>query len=212
VSEINKSQVVGDILDKVGAKLDIEITDTSTPTAQQVVVWLNDAALMIVRLLPEERLGLLRTSISSDDISGVISITEPVEKIVSARKYGIECTKLKQREMDLVSTRMPLVHTTRNPAYCISGSGGSVQLQFWPESSGPVLVKAIRKPEAYSMAPGWTAGSYTLPVELEMLAVDYAVLQGKIQDEEVQQAQILMQAWFQQAGIEGQVEGLGVQS
>lgn len=212
MAEIIKSQTTQDILDKVGAKLDIEITATSTPNTSQVISWLNDAALIIVRLLKEERLGLLRASLTEEDVTDALTISEPFERVVSATKYGVICTKLDQRAMDLVATRMPMVNTTRNPAYCISGSGGSVQLQFWPQSPGPVVVKAIRKPQAYETDSGWTPGAYTLPVELELIAIDYAVLQGKIQDEEVQQAQILMQAWYQQVGIEGQVEGLGVES
>lgn len=210
MAEILRSQTTTEILKKVGSKLDIEITATSTPNRNQVISWLNDAALILSRMMPEGRLGLLRDSTSQDDVGASMTLTEQYARVVSVKKFGVECTRMDQRDMDLISTRTPLLHTTRNPSYCISGDGGQVQLQFWPEGPGPVLVKAIRKPTAYADDDLWTPGTYTLPVELELLAVDYAVLQGKIQDEEMQQVQLLMQAWFQQAGIEGSIEGLGV--
>lgn len=212
MAEIVKAQTLADILVKVGAKLDIDITDTSTPNREQVVLWLNDAALLLCRLLPEARLGLLRDSFEEESASSMLVISRPYLRIVNVKKFGITCTKLEQAEFELISTRFPLMHTTRNPAYCISGGGGDVELQFWPETPGPVLVKAIRKPEAYVNDDDWIAGDFTLPAELEVHAVDYAVLMGKIQDEEVQQVQMLTQLWIQLTGLEGQIEGLGVKA
>jgi hypothetical protein len=212
MAEITKSQTTADLLKKVGSKLDIDITDTSTPNRAQVISWLNDAALLLVRMLPEDRLGLLRDSFEEESTSSGLVIDRPYMRIVSVKKFGVTCTRLSQNELELVASRTPLMHTTRNPAYCVSGSGGDVEIQFWPETPGPVLVKAIRKPEAYEDDDTWEPGDYTLPAELELHAVDYAVLQGKIQDEEIQQVQMLMQLWMQFAGIEGQIEGLGVRS
>jgi hypothetical protein len=211
VAEIIRSQLITELLAKVGSKLDIDITDTSTPSDAQVVSWLNDAALLIARFLPEDRLGLLQDKVEVEDVGESLVVDSPFERFVSIVKYGVVCKRLTQRDMDLISTRSPLLHTTRNPAFCVSGNAGYINLRFWPTSIGPVTVKAIRKPEAYAVTD-WTPGTYSLPVELELLAVDYAVVQGKIQDEEVQQAQFLLQAWMQQAGFEAQIEGLGVQA
>lgn len=210
MAEILRSQDISDLLAKVGSKLDVDITDTSTPSTAQVVQWLNDAALLMARLMPEERLGLLQTKLTADSVGQLLSLTDQLERIITVTKYGVVCTKKSQRDMDLVATRTPLLHTTRNPAYCVGGDSGNVSLKFWPSSVGPVTVTAIRKPQAYT-ATGYSPGTYALPVELELLAVDYACVQGKIQDEETQQANMLFQMWMQQAGIEAQVEGLGVQ-
>lgn len=211
MAEITRAQTISDLVAKVGSKLDINITAMSTPSISQVVSWLNDAALLMSRLMPEDRLGIFRTTITSENVGESIAITSQLARVVTARKYGVVCTRLTQRDMDLVSTRSPLLHTTKNPSFCVSGDAGNVTINFWPTSSGPVSIVAIRKPTAY-LASGWTPDSYSLPPELELLAVDYAVVQGKIQDEEPQQAQVLYQMWVQQAGIEAQIEGLGVQT
>lgn len=211
MAEITRAQTISDLIAKVGSKLDISITAMSTPSISQVVSWLNDAALLMTRLMPEDRLGIFRTTITSDSVGASISITSQMSRILTVKKYGVVCTRLTQRDMDLVATRSPLLHTTKNPACCVSGDAGNVAIGFWPTSAGPVSIVAVRKPTAYT-ASGWAPDTYSLPPELELLAVDYAVIQGKIQDEEPQQAQVLYQMWVQQAGIEAQVEGLGVQT
>lgn len=215
MTEIVRAQSLADIIARVGAKLDINITSSSTPNTNQVVRWLNDAALLLVRMLPEDRLGAYKETVLDQHVGQTLTITEQFLRIVTVKKYDVVCTRLLQRDMDLMATRSPLLHTTRNPAFCVSGNSGNVALNFWPVSDGPVSVTAIRKPTAYTnpiAAPFWAPDQYSLPPELELLAVDYAVVQGKIQDEEPQQAQLLYQMWVQQAGLEGQVEGLGVQT
>lgn len=210
MAEITQSQTTAELLKKVGAKLDLSITSSSTPSREQVIVWLNDAALLLARFLPDHRLSSLKVTVNAEDISEYYTVSDELERAVTVKKFGVVCTRLKQRQMDLITTRSPLIYTSRNPAYCNSGNAGSVQLQFWPTSPGPVSVKAIRKPQAYEDDDGWVPGTYALPAELELLAVDYAVLQGKIQDEEFEQAQLLIQKWGQDAGIEGSIDGLGV--
>lgn len=211
MAEITRSQTIADLLAKVGSKLDISITTMSTPSSAQVVSWLNDAALLMTRLMPEDRLGIFRTQVSNENVGSSIAIVSQLARVITVKKYGVVCTRLSQRDMDLIATRSPLLHTTRNPACCVSGDAGNVTINFWPVSAGPVSIVAVRKPTAYTVN-GWSPDTYSLPPELELLAVDYAVVQGKIQDEEPQQAQVLYQMWVQQAGIEAQVEGLGVQT
>ena len=38
--------------------------------------------------------------------------------------------------------------------------------------------------------------AYSPPLEWEKFLVDYAVIQGKVQDEEPQQVNLLLQAWY----------------
>jgi len=221
---IERSQDLWDLMRKVGAKLDLSVTETSTPNVEQVCDWLNEAAILLTRLMPDKRLGGLRSAILSEsDASEFIDLAgTDMVRVVGVKKYGVECTVLTQRKMDLVSTRSPLIHTVRNPAVAVSGEAGYVKLQFWPTSPGPVTVKGIRRPTSYHNdfsardaedEPIYTYApdEFSLPVELESSAIDYAMIQGKIQDEEPEQVQLLYQMWSQQMGLETKVEGLGVE-
>ena len=225
MSVIDRSQTLDELLRKVGAKLDQTITETSAPSDIQVCDWLNEAALLLCRLLPANRLGSLRSMVISDNNTGeFLDLTNSdIVRVVGVKKYGVECTVVDQRTMDLTFTRLPLVGTVRNPSVCVSGESGYVKLQFWPTSSGPVRVKGIRRPTAYhadwlsrdpeSDEPIYTYApdEFSLPVELEQSAIDYALIQGKIQDEEPQQVQLLHQMWASQIGLEMKIEGLGVE-
>lgn len=222
MAAIQQAQSLSELLVRVGGKLDLTITETSTPNVGQVCGWLNEAALLFARLLPVARLGSLRSPVvTEDDVGGTLDLTgTDITRVVGIKKYGTECVVLTQREMDFISTRSPLIHTVKNPSACVSGDSGSVLLQFWPSSPGPVSVKGVRKPTAYhnnytstdefgDPIYDWAPDTYTLPVELETAAVDYAVIQGKVQDEEPEQVQILSQMWAQSIGIETKIPGIG---
>lgn len=220
---VQKAQDIDTLLTRVGGKLDIVVTETSTPNASQVCDWLNEAAILLTRLLPVERLGSLRSPVFSEsDVGETLSLSSTdMIRVIGIKKYGTECVVREQREMDFISTRSPLINTVRNPSASISGDSGDVQLQFWPTSPGPVAVKGINKPTVYDNTwttldgdgdpiYDWTPDTYTLPLELETAAVDYAVLMGRVQDEETQQVQQLVQMWGQSVGIEVKIPGLGV--
>ena len=221
---IDRSQDLPELLRKVGAKLDLTVTETSTPNDVQICDWLNEAALLFTRFLPANRLGSLRSAVLvNDSIGEFMDLTgSDVVRAVGVKKYGVECTVLGQRKMDLVSTRSPLIHTVRNPSVAISGESGFVKLQFWPTSIGPVRVKGVKRPTAYNADwvsrdtddnPIYTYApdEFSLPAELETAAIDYALIQGRIQDEEPEQVQLLYQMWSQQLGFETKIEGFGVE-
>lgn len=219
MAAIDKAQTITELVDRVGDKMDLTINENSTPSIGQVCSWLNEAALLLARYLPPHRLGSLRApAIAQDDVGARLDLTgNSILRVVGVKKYGTECTVLGQRRMDLVATRYPLVHTVRNPSVCISGESGAVQLQFWPESLGPVEVRGIQIPTKYHNEQSggsytWVSDTYSLPAELETAAVNYATIQGKVQDEEPEQVAQLYQMWMQEMGIEQRIPGLGVDS
>jgi hypothetical protein len=177
----------------------------------------------LIKLSP--KLGSLRSSVISNDETGeFLDLTNSdIVRVIGVKKYGVECTVVDQRKMDLTATRLPLVNTVRNPSVCVSGESGYVKLQFWPTSIGPTRVKGVRRPTAYHASfsgrdpdtdePIYTYApdEFSLPAELEMAAIDYAVIQGKVQDEEPQQVQLLHQMWVANVGLETKIEGLGVE-
>jgi len=108
-----------------------------------------------------------------------------------------------------MKARMPYMATVMSPYYARFGRSGKVRLKFLPESKGKITLSYIRMPTAYTSS--WTPDDYSAPAELEELIVDYAVVRGKIQDEEPQQVQLLWQAWFQSAGLEPNLDMTGVE-
>lgn len=211
MAQITRAETIDELIERVGAKLDLTITSSSIPSREQTVVWLNDGALLLARLLPARRLGGLQQEIPYEDVTDKIDIDgNDLLRIVSVKKYGIECRVMDQRELSLVKTRLPLTHTTRTPACAVSGDEGSVTLEFFPESNGNVEVKGLKRPTAYEDSDSWEPDEWSMPVELELPIIDYAVIQGKIQDEEPEQAALLMKNWAQLLGIESKVDALGV--
>ena len=208
---IDRSQTIADVLSRVGAKLDVTVTDNSTPSSDQVVQWLNDGSLLMVKYMPPHRLGSLMFVTTESDVGEYWALASTdMLRPVAVKKFGVECARLVQRDLDLVITQTPLLFTTRNPAFAVSGEAGALKLQFWPASLGPVSVKGIKRPTAFENDAGWAPDQWSLPAELELNAIDYAVIQGKIQDEEIEQATILKKEWTQELGIEMQIDALGV--
>jgi hypothetical protein len=211
MTQIGRASTIDELIERVGAKLDLEITSTSIPSREQTVRWLNDGALLLARLLPPSRLGGLHFELSFDDVGETLDIDgDHLMRVVRVKKFGIECTIREQRDLSMIRTRMPLVHTTRTPACAVSGQDGAVQLEFFPYSNGTVLVKGIKRPTAYEDSGSWEPDEWSMPAELELPIVDYAVVQGKVQDEEPEQAAMLMKQWTQFVGIEIKVDAVGV--
>lgn len=209
--QIGRAESVDNLIARVGAKLDLTITSTSTPDRGQTVQWLNDGALLLARLLPPHRLGGLQFDLGFTDIGASANIdTDDILRVVSVRKYGVECTVMTKRDLSLAETRTPMLYTTRTPACAVTGEGGAVHLDFFPTFTGDVEIKAIKRPTAYEDSPSWVPDQWSIPVELETAMIDYAVIQGKVQDEEPEQAQMLMQHWAQATGLEIRTDAIGV--
>lgn len=209
--QIGRAETIDELIERVGAKLDLAVTDNSTPNRGQVVQWLNDGALLLARLLPFERLMGLQFKISISDVGESASIDrDDIIRLTSIRKYGVECTRMTLRELMESSTRLPLLFTSRTPAVAVSGLEGLVRLEFFPTYPGDVECLALRRPTAYQDSGSWAPDEWSLPVELELGVVDYAVVQGKVQDEEPEQAKMLLEAWYQAMGIEIKTDAIGV--
>ena len=110
MAHIERAQNIDTLIGRVGAKLDLTITTTSTPNREQTVQWINDGALLLARLLPPHRLGGLQADVNFYDVRETADIdVQSIMRVVSASKYGVECTILSKRDLVMAKTRTPLL-------------------------------------------------------------------------------------------------------
>jgi hypothetical protein len=191
--------VASDLRDKVGALLDVDIGSDTTPDEDQVNAWLYDGAIKMMSILPLEMLGGFMKTQSTADIDGDVSIdAADMLRIVSVTKGGQPCVEVPLANLHGLALRAPYLF--RNTyAYARMGESGEATLQFYPADSGQVEVYYIAFPDA---ASSWSGTSSLAPPESwSGQLVEYAALQGKIQDEEPQQAQMLYQMWVQSVQV-----------
>lgn len=204
------SESISDVIDKVAGKLDAIVDTSTTPSKAQVINWLNDGLMLITKTLPDHRLSWLLDRISPTVQTAYTIDNLDIMRVTSVVRYGRRCRKVDSDELNWISGSAPYSSTEIDPTYAVSGVGGMVTLRFWPESMAATTVEYIHRPAQYSLE-GWDPlGRYTPPPEAEDIIVDYAVIQGKIQDEELEQAMALWNQWKERYQIEAGPETLGV--
>ena len=214
MTAITRAENMDDLISRVSALLDVPINENSIPSEQQVIRWFNDAAILIVKLLPDERLAWAQHVMSYDNVGSELYLEgSNIIRIVAVSKYNYDCTEVTHKKLLSMRARFPYYATVQSPYYCRFGSQGKVRLRFLPESFGKVSVAYVRMPTAFykNSSNQWEPDDYSVPAELEPVLVDYVVMKGKIQDEEPQQFQVLYQEWVQSLGIETQAKVTGVE-
>jgi hypothetical protein len=187
---------------QVGAKLDLEITENTVPDKEQVVQWLNDASLYMAKILPAPAVSGITRSFKSDSVGSQWELpTGEILRVLVVRKFGNISFMADMAKLSWVATNVPMTHTSRNPICAVSGSGGNTVLEFFPRTNAPAEVIAVVAPEQIT-AEGWTPGEYAPPPSWALGMVDYAVIQGKIQDEEPEQAAFLLKSWQENLQVE----------
>lgn len=185
-----------ELVARVGAKLDSVPTDSTVPSINQIKGWLDEGAIEIARLAPESMLGSLIAT-HTNTITDSYEPEDYVMRILSVSKFGAVCKVVP----NIVTFRLlvgsaGLAFDQKSPLACVSGTAGRIAVKFYPETSGQIIVDYVRKPNSY--LDTYDSGSeYYLPQEFEQFLISYAVIQGRIQDEEPGLAQQQAQIWYQ---------------
>lgn len=191
--------VISDKLrNRVGALLDVRITEATTPSKDQVDEWLYEGALMMCKILP---LGLLGTMM---DVEEATVITDwdisafDVVKAVAVEKNGAICKIYTYPELLHIRDNMSALHTSSNFGCSFVGdAGGAGVIKFYPESSSLAILTFVASPAPISEWVKTSAPHLIPPDTWSELIVEYAVVKGKVQDEEEQAASMLYQMWIQ---------------
>jgi len=191
--------VISDKLrNRVGSLLDVRITEATTPSKDQVDEWMYEGALMLCKILPIGLLGTMMdvetATVTKDwDVGGL-----DIVKAVSVEKNDAGCTIYPYPELVHIRDNMSSLHTTSNFACAFTGEvGGASIIRFYPETSASATLTFVTSPAPVSKWAKTTAPHLIPPDTWSELIVEYAVMKGKIQDEEEQAATMLYQMWMQ---------------
>lgn len=198
------SVVASELAARVGALLDVTIDtssgneDKGTPSYSQVRSWLYDAARQILHLAPEPHVAGFVNRATSAGVTSTWAIDGiAIERILSVIKGGFVCDKVSYSTLRRIPMLMPSLYSGGGYAYAESGSIGEATLQFYPEDSDDVEVAYVAPVAQVASWVESPTDNYIPPDSWSKLMVDYAVIQGKVQDEEPEQVQLLMQLWVQ---------------
>ncbi len=211
------SQLVG----RVGDKLDIDPA-TGLPNELQIKQWLQDGCLRMAEILPAEMLGSMLSTIGLEKLAPisphVFSIgNQPAgEKWVWAQVLkpiaftlldealdpattsvkGTSCVFMPYDEYMVATTKGPSLWASNFPAVTLCPAGDAAPA-LWvyptPSPAKKLWLQFVHMPAPiaeWDSSPVWVP-----PASWEEGLIDYAVIQAKTQDEELQQVQLLTQHW-----------------
>lgn len=197
----------------VAAILDIEITNDTIPSELQVVRWLNEAAVITASVLPPEACVSITTT-SSFTVTDYASYGEsgasstPL-RMLSVKKFGKPCEVIYDPHVFLRrKANYGMIYNREFPLCLISGGSAGMSLSFFPEDSGTAELRFICYPEEYVLGEDQSALGYLPPKSWEKILVDYAVMRGRLQDEEPGQAEQQYKFWMDSVKLFGQNRNL----
>lgn len=204
---------------RVGSLLDIEVSDDTVPSNDDIITWLNEGALEVVKMMPDEKVSALTKRIGVTDVGERTYLNEdhdfePPMRIMTVTKFGAVCTKAKNYEDYLQKKKLtPLIFDRTNPLACQTGTIASPVIEFFPADTGDVVIQAVIAPSAYAMDGGYDENDDLYPpVSWERLIIDYAVMRGRTQDEEPGQANLQYQMWIQAVQTAARSNDFGFES
>jgi len=192
--------------DQVRDKLGLAATDTP-PTDSEIDQWIVDGQNEIVNMVVDDALTTMIVEDSLDgnlnrDVgftSGSPSLTSEPYRIlaVKIKELGgsLESAILVSSEiMDIIDDGSDSIYSTSGKFYAIYES--KIRLsQAGKSEAGSVVVRYIKIPQKTRTT------ECDLPTSLEPLVVDYAVAEAKKQIEEYNDAQAIMQGFYQKIGV-----------
>lgn len=190
------------LIDDVASLIDIQLTDNTTPSREQVVEWLNQGVIEVFRLIPPEELR--DAMITHQDYTTQVfasSFEKKLIKIVSLKRNGIPCVKVEENEFGLLRTMYPYRFTADNPAYSRTTLDGEIIYKVHP--SGKVVWQITYLPYPFVYETGdneeedAAPDRYAVPSMLESFVIQYAATYARVQDEEPGQFQLYMADWRQ---------------
>ncbi len=208
MSYIQRS-TVEDLVKRVGYKLDMRPDGSSLPEDVHVKQWLQDACLRMLDILPLEALAefFVQSSVTIG-VSGRGSVAGlPILRLVAVRYNGQSCTTMPNDEFQTTIRRAPSLYSHLFPAATIVGTATGAALEVYPAVQGGAAVYYVAEPRPIADWDNDDSSPWNMllpPASWEEAMVDYAVIQAKIQDEEIGQAQQLIQAWQEQVAAKMQ--------
>lgn len=190
--------VVSDLLrNRVGALLDVRISDATTPSIDQVNNWMYEGAMVLCKIIPIGQLAtMMNIETSTETTDWDINELDMI-KLAVVQKADKQCRIYAYDDFLHVRDNLPSLHTDNSPACSLSSNAaGAAVLKFLPETSATVSVLYVASPAPIvEWEPATVAPHLVPPDTWAELIVDYAVMKGKIQDEEEQAASMLYQMW-----------------
>lgn len=209
MSYIQRSRVT-DLLMRVGYKLDLTPDGSSLPSDTQIKQWLEDACVRMVEILPLGRLTEFFQSASvaigqggRGDIASL-----PLMRLVAVKFAGQACTVMPVEEFSATIRSAPGLYGYLFPSATVIGTDTGAAIEIYPAYSGNATIYYVAEPrpiEDWDNDAIFPWNMLVPPAYWEESMVDYAVAQAKVQDEEIGQAQQLIQLWQEQVAIKMQV-------
>lgn len=190
------------LIDDVASLIDIQLTDNTTPSRAQVVEWLNQGTLEVLRLVPSKELSDATIYIEKWASTFTDSdLTHKMLRIISMKRNGVSCEYVEENEFSRIRQFYPHKYTLMNPAYTKTKTANNIRFMTWP--SGKVLWQLTYVPYPFVYATGIldeeeeTPDSRAIPSSLESFVITYAAAYARVQDEEPGQFQLYIADWRQ---------------
>jgi len=194
-----------DLQNRVAAGLDVDLSTTSVPTTDQVDAWLWDAAMFLATVLKPDQIPSLigdeenvtamatgTTTLAGTNVIRPLYIGANTDT-TNSKVYN-PCTIYTQQEHFRIKQFAPNMHTADNPAAVVTGKQGSLSIEFYPSGMTFYNIRYIGAP---SPVANWTgaAANFVPPSAWAQAMTAYAVMMGKLQDEEVELANMSKAIW-----------------
>lgn len=190
--------VIADTMrNRVGALLDVRISSATTPSIDQVNEWMYEGAFNLCKILPTEMLGTMSllkayTSQAPPLALGGLELV----RLITLEVGGVRARMYSYPDFLNVRDHMPQLHTGTSPAATLTPDAEGITNVTWlPVTPEDVNITYVTEPAPVSAWNKTAAPNLIPPDTWSELIVQYAVVQGKIQDEEEQAAGMLYQMW-----------------
>ena len=187
---------VDTLIADVGALIDITPTDSTAPSRAQIVSWLNEGALNVMRLAPiHELLSCYVTNIAGGSYFQKSDFSSNPLRIVQVLRNGLACREVDLITFDSFNSIDAMSVTSRLPVYKVDNDE---TIRVLPLGTIYVHVSYVPHPFVYELAtPTPDPDNTAVPVVYEEMVVEYAALKYRIQDEEPAQYKMFIEEWRQ---------------
>lgn len=172
------------LVDAVGALVNIAAPDLdSDPSSTDILTWLNMAQDMIVRNVPAEDVQRLWDTAVVKDIAGCV-------RVISVTVDGTPCRWVKLPELEQLSAAVTADEDKAVWSYCTGITPPNISIKTVPTGTTPSVVYVA---EPVYLTDEGSRDVATVPVIYDQILILYAVAMAKIKDEEMPDAQYLLQ-------------------
>lgn len=204
------SVISDNLRDRVGALLDVRISDATVPSRDQVNEWMYEGAFILCKLLPISILGTMMDTFTEDTASDWDVGDQDIVRVVSIVKDSNRCRIYSYPDFLRVLEDMPALHGSGHPACSFTGiAGGQSVIKFFPDETNTAFLTFVTSPAPVEEWEVTTSPHLIPPDTWAELIVEYATMKGKVQDEEEEAATMLYQMWMQSVQAFGQQEVVG---